>query len=506
MNQPSIMKALGDAIHPSFGHGSQVAIAGGATRPTFEIVHAALRASWTLGGQRVRCSDVLPGVVMRVSVDASSTTPMVLQDGLARAIWQALRPQLLAWLNSSPQTNGFKVTLDRRVHFEFGWSDKVRLLDAAVHLLVRHDDKFRSRYLKQRRRFSLVEHDDGASDIHRDGMLLLSALQKGIQTNDIMYARLPPPVRYRVTGAQEAWRSFRRRVDASSSTSPFEVLDYSPITTLVKIFGNMVKDVFPQGTPEHSQDALALQASHSAVWQAFEIRNGVFYEPSAALHQLLDASYIADDVSIGHLQLPVDALCIIPEPSRWGRPGGCESIVMFKSRSFINCVTWTHRDDPERSVVMDVIELSLADPDRTIRELLDDAFQSPAADIDEIRQHWRSSLDYAIKMLLYLSLRNAQVTHDRAYSEAPRNFTGLGRRKREGRLAEIEELYDRHIVGPALLDELPERAEPGESGTREVSSHWRRPHFRMQAHGPRATQRKLVFIGPTIVRADRLTG
>ena len=155
-------------------------------------------------------------------------------------------PQLLAWLNSSPQTNGFKVTLDRRVHFEFGWSEKVRLLDAAVHLLVRHDDEFRSRYLKQRRRFSLVEHDDGASDIHRDGMLLLSALQKGIQTNDIMYARLPPPVRYRVTGAQEAWRSFRRRVDASSSTSPFEVLDYSPITTLVKIFGNMVKDVFPQ--------------------------------------------------------------------------------------------------------------------------------------------------------------------------------------------------------------------------------------------------------------------
>jgi hypothetical protein len=57
---------------------------------------------------------------MRVSVDASSTTPMVLQDGLARAIWQALRPRLLAWLNSSPQTNGFKVTLDRRVHFEFG--------------------------------------------------------------------------------------------------------------------------------------------------------------------------------------------------------------------------------------------------------------------------------------------------------------------------------------------------------------------------------------------------
>ena len=53
--------------------------------------------------------------------------------------------------------------------------------DAAVHLLVRHDDEFRSRYLKQRRRFSLVEHDDGASDIHRDGMLLLSALQKGFK-------------------------------------------------------------------------------------------------------------------------------------------------------------------------------------------------------------------------------------------------------------------------------------------------------------------------------------
>ncbi|WP_253606754.1 hypothetical protein [Burkholderia multivorans] len=55
-------------------------------------------------------------------------------------------------------------------------------------------------------------------------------------------------------------------------------------------------------------------------------------------------------------------------------------------------------------------------------------------------------------MLLYLNARDAQVVHDRAYSNAPRQFPRLGKRKRAERLAEIEQLYDRHVVGPAILD------------------------------------------------------
>ncbi|MDF6002654.1 hypothetical protein P4050_35875 [Pseudomonas aeruginosa] len=108
---------------------------------------------------------------------------------------------------------------------------------------------------------------------------------------------------------------------------------------------------------------------------------------------------------------------------------------------------------------MDIIELSLANPERTIRELLDEAFQAKKSQFEHVLQHWRDALDYAIKMLLYLAVRDAHVVHDRSHSDAPRNFAGLGERKREQRLAEIEELYDRHIVGPALLDAMTDLSE-----------------------------------------------
>ncbi|KUZ74810.1 hypothetical protein WI37_20755 [Burkholderia ubonensis] len=71
-------------------------------------------------------------------------------------------------------------------------------------------------------------------------------------------------------------------------------------------------------------------------------------------------------------------------------------------------------------------------------------------------------------------------------------------------MAEIEMLYDRHLVGPAILDSDASRPEPDGSNGHEMSVHWRRPHFRMQPRGPQALLRKLVFIRPTLVRPDRL--
>ncbi|WP_330954983.1 hypothetical protein [Burkholderia thailandensis] len=68
-------------------------------------------------------------------------------------------------------------------------------------------------------------------------------------------------------------------------------------------------------------------------------------------------------------------------------------------------------------------------------------------------------------------------------------------------------MYDRHIVGPAVLDWEPIGAEGSEAGVthHEKSPHWRRPHFKMQPHGPQSSLRKVIFVGPTIVRSDKLT-
>jgi len=39
-----------------------------------------------------------------------------------------------------------------------------------------------------------------------------------------------------------------------------------------------------------------------------------------------------------------------------------------------------------------------------------------------------------------------------------------------------------------------------------VAPHWRRGHFRMQACGLRNLDRKLIFVAPVLIHADRLAG
>uniref|UniRef100_UPI003BEEE31C hypothetical protein n=1 Tax=Burkholderia arboris TaxID=488730 RepID=UPI003BEEE31C len=113
-------------------------------------------------------------------------------------------------------------------------------------------------------------------------------------------------------------------------------------------------------------------------------------------------------------------------------------------------------------------------------------------------------LGYVAKLLLYLKLPDARIETDLAYSRAPRQFKGLG--KRRERLAQIEQLYDRHIVGPAVLDSELSGAGSGEAGSahHEKRAHWGRPHFKTQPYGPQSSLRKVIFVGPVIVRADRL--
>ncbi|WP_431289781.1 hypothetical protein [Burkholderia cepacia] len=338
--------------------------------------------------------------------------------------------------------------------------------------------------------------------------LVTALVRSGDAVTDPKLARLPGPVRYRVTGALAAWDALRAATDQVASPTLTEMLRSHGVRRLTRYFDRFTRDLLPHGADGRSADALAGVAQYSAVWLAFEVRKGAFYEPTPPLHRLLDAAYIAEDVPIGMLKMPTDTLCIIPEPTRWKQAGDIEAIAIFKNERSIGFATWLMAGGPDDGATMDSITLPLEDPDKTISELVDDLFQRPAADgmpdPPDAQQFWRDALDYAIKMLLYLNARDAQVVPDRAYSNAPRHFPGLGKRKRTERLAEIEQLYDRHVVGPAILDAEAAGSVPSDSAQREVSGHWRRPHFRMQPYGPQAALRKLIFVGPTLVRPDRL--
>ncbi|MCA8309236.1 hypothetical protein LGM90_12005 [Burkholderia sp. AU28942] len=116
------------------------------------------------------------------------------------------------------------------------------------------------------------------------------------------------------------------------------------------------------------------------------------------------------------LKMPTDTLCIIPGPTRWRQAGNIEAITIFKNERSIGFATWLMAGGPDDGAAMDSITLPLEDPDKTIRELVDDLFQRPAADgmpdPPDAQRFWRDALDYAIKMLPYLNARDAQVVHD----------------------------------------------------------------------------------------------
>ncbi|WP_321963536.1 hypothetical protein [Paraburkholderia sp. J7] len=71
---------------------------------------------------------------------------------------------------------------------------------------------------------------------------------------------------------------------------------------------------------------------------------------------------------------------------------------------------------------------------------------------------WQHTLNYLIKVLLYLSTGTAAMRADNAWSAAPRELKGLGKRKRAERLASIDRLYDRYIIGPEVLPTHPDDA------------------------------------------------
>ncbi|KAA0079297.1 hypothetical protein CIW54_24920 [Paraburkholderia sp. T12-10] len=357
-----------------------------------------------------------------------------------------------------------------------------------------------------------VETSDRATLIRR-------AMEKTVLADSPLYERLPIPVRYRASGAIEAWRQVRQ-VAGRSGEEFSRRLTSEPLGDLMHNFPQYLRSWARVNLSCIGDEDDMGHAQRSVIMQAFSASHGALYEPTAALHRLLDDAYIADDVPVHMIRFPVDALCIVPDPSWSGRKSGIDAILLFRrpkevdgqTAHALSIQTWGRVGvGDERRIRLQLLEFLIDGTEQTIKSLFDNTPPTSWESEDPIdgrasggRSYWETVLDYAIKMLLYLTVRDAHVVHDRAYTGASRDFSGLGKRRRAERLAEIEMLYDRYLVGPAVLDVEAARSAPADGENGEVRGHWRRAHFRMQPHGPNSSLRKLAFIGPTIVRPDRL--
>lgn len=149
--------------------------------------------------------------------------------------------------------------------------------------------------------------------------------------------------------------------------------------------------------------------------------------------------------------------------------------------------------------------LPIDDEEKPISDVVQDMVDYYASQSDFPNKHaFRPVVEHVAKVLVYLGTKDARQYKVTEGSEARRRIEGLkSPAKREKAQRQAARLYDRIVIGPA---ELPEDLAGGHSGSSGVRPHVRRGHFRAQAYGPQHTLRRPVWIQPTLVGKDRISG
>jgi hypothetical protein len=342
------------------------------------------------------------------------------------------------------------------------------------------------------------------------------AIEVTLKTTDATVIGLPPPVRLRACGAVRAWEEARKSVGAAGRTLTAQLADtaIAPLG-LLQEHQQFIHQHCSLDFEDRFARTLLRHSVMSIYRQAFWSRGGALFEPTAALHRLLEQADVAHDLPIDLVRLPAPAVCIVPVPAVRDAEGGFQAMMVFEHApptdraGFQRCLTFVlHGKRGEEAVVLGIPNATQSVAEAFSAALEHISFRQPVdeertRDAEETFGIWQRHLDYAVKVLLYTGLHAEHVCEERSYSNSPREFPGLGKRKRELRMAQVEQLYDRYIVGPAVLADA-DSARADDSGEGRVAPHWRRGHFRLQPHGPQSALRKVLFIAPTVVRADRM--
>jgi len=105
-------------------------------------------------------------------------------------------------------------------------------------------------------------------------------------------------------------------------------------------------------------------------------------------------------------------------------------------------------------------------------------------------------VDLLAKLFLYMQTESARSVQHDEHSTLTRRLAQVGTKKQGKLQRRGERLYDWTEVGPLSL--------PSGLGHGALPPHWRHGHLRQQPYGPNHSLRKMIFIAPTLVRADKL--
>ncbi len=236
----------------------------------------------------------------------------------------------------------------------------------------------------------------------------------------------------------------------------------------------------------------------------FWSRSHLLIESTPALEQLLVHSDIGEDLPASLFQAPAPACFlrfgkifqdgVVPAPEH----------LQADKRELTGVYVFDGRNQGVRSIdlvcvfllpalgaySMRTIELIFHDENESILAQIRSACQST-----ELETHLVSIAQMVAKLFFYIQQPNAVQVEERPYSTAQNQLTQRGSKKAAKLLRQIPRIYDRVVLGPADFVHHQHG---------ELSPHLRRGHFRLQPYGPQSSLRKVIFLAPTWVRADRL--
>jgi len=262
----------------------------------------------------------------------------------------------------------------------------------------------------------------------------------------------------------------------------------------------------PLKDPENvTRDTVLALSVPTAMGALYLMRPHAVLEPTAALQSWLARTDVGDDIPASFFRLPLPAVFLKLGPellkgldtdfwSYAGHPCTTQGFYLFETpvdggRELVFCAMGAGQ---QRTDMCQLLKLVIQDEEvplvTAVRRL------DPAT-VDGNAEAMVPMVELCAKVMLYLQTPNAVRIDEMRDDEAIARLARVSGKKASRIERKLASRYNRIIVGPA---HIPEHA----GG--QLTPHWRRGHMRMQAHGPQFSLRKLIFIAPTLIRADRL--
>lgn len=272
---------------------------------------------------------------------------------------------------------------------------------------------------------------------------------------------------------------------------------------------------------EHNAPLSHILWSNAVKWAAnihFDRKAGALIETTPALDTLLTHSDLHDTVPMRmflppfraqYIRLNRDTAVHFATPEDRARQVLIDGVFCFVSKpeasaqaadfmTVIELVFVYNRNG--QGIGTHMLRGPLIDPDESVTQWID-AICGPAQGQRSPQHESEAKLmNYLTYVFLYLGLKDARREIDSDYSIAMRRLARAGPKKQARLTRRLQSKYDRITVGPATTRASlsPDNATTGRA------PHWRRGHFRSQPCGPSNSARKLIFVAPILIHAERL--